>query len=209
MAIPASSGCTAKLCKLQTEIIDFSDKVISGSFGVSYGDYKVVGVNGKFLLMPEAEYAFTATPENTSVYSSKTETLNITEDTRKITIKVPYKNPKTVITTTGAVAKLFKYQNNYFVHTVYEPLATVDNGNGTSTHYFAADGGLSYRVSMEGKITKAGYLKIGNSATVLHTEDDNLPTDRTDYFTETYDAATVGDDSILLNINQQRKKHTL
>ena len=203
MAIPASSGCTAKLCKLQTEIIDFSDKVISGSFGVSYGDYKVVGVNGKFLLMPEAEYAFTATPENTSVYSSKTETLNITEDTRKITIKVPYKNPKTVITTTGAVAKLFKYQNNYFVHTVYEPLATVDNGNGTSTHYFAADGGLSYRVSMEGKITKAGYLKIGNSATVLHTEDDNLPTDRTDYFTETSDAAIVGDDSVLLNINQQ------
>ena len=203
MAIPASSGCTAKLCKLQTEIIDFSDKVISGSFGVSYGDYKVVGVNGKFLLMPEAEYAFTATPENTSVYSSKTETLNITEDTRKITIKVPYKNPKTVITTTGAVAKLFKYQNNYFVHTVDEPLAIVDNGNGTSTHYFAADGDLSYRVSMEDKITKAGYMKIGNSVTVLHTEDDNLPTDRTDYFTETSDAAIVGDDSVLLNINQQ------
>ena len=203
MAIPASSGSTVKLCKAQTEIIDFSEKTISGTYSVSYGDYKVVGVNGKFLLMPEAEYAFTATPENTSVYSSNTETLNITEDTRKITIKVPYKNPKTVITTTGAVAKLFKYQNNYFVHTVYEPLATVDNGNGTSTHYFAADGGLSYRVSMEGKITKAGYIKIGNSATVLHNEDDNLPTDRTDYFTETSDAAIVGDDSVLLNINQQ------
>ena len=203
MAIPASSGYTAKLCKLQTEIIDFSDEVISGTFGVSYGDYKAVGDSGKFLLIPEAEYAFTASPENSSVYSAKTETINITEDVDKITIKVPYKNPKTVITTTGAVAKLFKYQNNYFVHTVYEPLATVDNGNGTSTHYFAADGGLSYRVSMEGKITKAGYLKIGNSATVLHTEDDNLPTDRTDYFTETSDAAIVGDDSVLLNINQQ------
>ncbi len=203
LSFSASSGSSVKLCKVQVEIIDFSDKVISGSFGVSYGDYKVVGVNGKFLLMPEAEYAFTASPENTSVYSSKTETLNITEDTRKITIKVPYKNPKTVITTTGAVAKLFKYQNNYFVHTVYEPLATVDNENGTSTHYFAADGGLSYRVSMEGKITKAGYIKIGNSVTVLHTEDDKLPTDRTDYFTETSDAATVGDDSVLLNINQQ------
>ena len=203
LSFPASSGSTVKLCKVQTEIIDFSDKVISGSFGVSYGDYKAVGVNGKFLLIPEAEYAFTATPENTSVYSAKTETINITEDVDKVTIKVPYKNPKTVITTTGAVAKLFKYQNNYFVHTVYEPLATVDNGNGTSTHYFAADGGLSYRVSMEGKITKAGYLKIGNSATVLHTEDDNLPTDRTDYFTETSDAAIVGDDSVLLNINQQ------
>ena len=203
MAIPASSGSTVKLCKAQTEIIDFSEKAISGIYSVSYGDYKAVGVNGKFLLIPEAEYTFTASPENTSVYSAKTETLNVTEDVDKVTIKVPYKNPKTVITTTGAVARLFKYQNNYFVHTVYEPLATVDNGNGTSTHYFAADGGLSYRVSMEGKITKAGYLKIGNSATVLHTEDDKLPTDRTDYFAETSDAATVGDDSLLLNINQQ------
>ena len=150
-------------------IVDFSDKVISGTFGVSYGDYKAVGDSGKFLLIPEAEYAFTASPENSSVYSAKTETINITEDVDKITIKVPYKNPKTVITTTGAVSNLFKYQNNYFVHTVYEPLATVDNGNGTSTHYFAADGDLSYRVSMEDKITKAGYMKIGNSVTVLHT----------------------------------------
>ncbi len=203
MGIPASSESAVKLCKVQTEIIDFSDKVISGSFGVSYGDYKAVGASGKFLLIPEAEYTFTASPENASVYSAKTETLNITEATRKVTIKVPYKNPKTVITTTGAAAKLFKYSNNYFVHTVYEPLATVDNENGTSTHYFAADSGLSYRVSMEGKLTKAGYIKTGNSVTVLHTEDDKLPTDRTDYFTETSDAAMVGDDSLLLNINQQ------
>ena len=203
MAIPASDKSTVNLCKVQTEIMDFSDKVISGSFAVSYGDHKAAGVNGKFLLMPEAEYAFAALPEDTSVYNAKTETLKITEDTCKITIKVPYRNPKTVITTTGATAKLFKYQNNYFVHTVYEPLAIVDNGNGTSTHYFAADGGLSYRVSMDGKITKAGYIKTGNSVTVLHTEDDNLPTDRTDYFTETTDGAIVGDDSLLLNINQQ------
>ncbi len=203
MVIPASSESAVKLCKIQTEIIDFSDKVISGSFGVSYGDYKAVGASGKFLLIPEAEYTFTASPENTSVYSAKTETLNITEAIDKVTIKVPYKNPKTVITTTGATAKLFKYQSNYFVHTVYEPLATVDNENGTSTHYFAADGDLSYRVSMEGKLTKAGYIKIGNSVTVLHTEDDKLPIDRTNYFIETSDAAMVGDDSLLLNINQQ------
>ncbi len=203
MVIPASSESAVKLCKVQTEIIDFSDKAISGSFGVSYGDYNAVGASGKFLLIPEAEYTFTASPENASAYSAKTETLNITEATHKVTIKVPYKNPKTVITTTGAAAKLFKYSNNYFVHTVYEPLATVDNENGTSTHYFAADGGLSYRVSMEGKLTKAGYIKTGNSVTVLHTEDDKLPTDRTNYFTETSDAAMVGDDSLLLNINQQ------
>ncbi len=202
MSIPASSESTIKLCKLQTEIIDFSDKVILGSFDVSCGGYKAVGVNGNFLLIPDAEYSFTASPENTSVYNTKTEVHKISEATHKVSIKVPYKNPKTVITTTGAKAKLFKYSNNYFVHTVYEPLATIDNNNGTSTHYFAADGDLSYRVSMEGKITKAGYIKTGNSVTVLYTEDDNLPTDTTDYFTETSDAAIVGDDSVLLNINQ-------
>ena len=203
LSFSASSESVIKLCKVQTEIIDFSDKAISGSFSVSYGEYKATGVDSKFLLIPEVEYTFTASPENTSVYNTKTETLNITEASDKVTIKVLYKNPKTVITTTGAVAKLFKYPSNYFVHTVIEALATVDNGNGTSTHYFAADGDLSYRVSMDGKITKAGYIKRGNSVTVLHTEDDKLPTDRTDYFTETSDAAIVGDDSVLLNINQQ------
>ena len=203
MAIPASEDSIVKLCKVQTEIIDFSNEVISGSLSASYGEHKAVSVNGKFLLVPEMEYTFTATPENTSIYSSKTETLALTEEIDTVTVKVSYKNPKTVITTTGATAKLFKYQNNYFVHTVYEPLATVDNGNGTSTHYFAADGGLSFRVSMEDKLTKAGYIKTGNSVTVLHTEDDKLPTDKVDYFTETSNAANVGDDSLLLNINQQ------
>jgi len=202
LSFSVSSESTAKLCKVQTEIIDFGGNVIAGEFSVSYGEKTAVGNDGKFLLMPDTEYAFTASPENTSVYSTKTETLVITEDSLKVTVKVPYKNPKTVTTTTGAVAKLFSYKNNYFVHTVYTPLATVDNGNGTSTHYFAAEGDLSYRVSMEGKLTNAGYMKTGNTAIVLHTESDAIPAERQDYFTSTSDAAIVGDDSILLNINK-------
>ena len=203
MAISSSSESSVKLCKVQTEIIDFSGKVISGSFAVSCDDYKATGSKGGFLLIPEKEYTFTATAENTSAYTAKSETFFFDEDIDKITVKVPYKNPKTVITTTGANVKLFKYVGNYFVHTVYEPLAIVDNENGTSTHYFVAEGDLSYRVSMEGKITKAGYIKTGNSVTVLHSENEKLPTDRVDYFTETSNAASVGDDSLLLNINQQ------
>jgi len=203
MAISASVDGITKLCKIQTQITDFSDKVIPGSVVVSYGDYKAVGVDGKFLLMPETEYTFSVTPEDTSTYNAGSEALSIIENTDKVSVKVSYKNPKTIITTTGATAKLFKYSNNYFVHTVYEPLVTVDNENGTSTHYFAAEGDLSYRVSMDGMLTKAGYIKRGNSVTVLHEENDRHPADRVDYFTETSNASTVGDDSVLLNINGQ------
>ena len=203
MAFSAASGSTVTLQKVDTEIVDFNDDAISGTVGVSCGEKKAVGVDGRFMLVPEKEYTFTASPENTSVYNTKAETLTVTADITTVTVKVSYNNPKTVITTTGAIAKLFKYTNNYFVYTVYEPLATVDNGNGTSTHYFAASGDLSYRVSMDGKLTKAGYITRGNSVTVLYSEGDKLPTDRVDYTTAGTNAAEVGDDSVLLNINQQ------
>ncbi len=203
MAFSAASGRTVTLQKVDTEIIDFNDDAISGTVSVAYGENKAVGMNGNFLLVPEKEYTFTASPENTSVYNTKSETLTVTADVTTVTVKVAYNNPKTVITTTGAIAKLFKYTNNYFVYTVYEPLATVDKRDGTSTHYFAASGDLSYRVSMDGRLTKVGYLTLGNSVTVLHSDDDKLPTDRVDYTTAGTNAAEVGDDSVLLNINQQ------
>ncbi|MBQ8391722.1 MAG: S-layer homology domain-containing protein, partial [Clostridia bacterium] len=202
MAIPASSKSSVKLCKVQTKIIDFGEKEISGSVDVSYESHNAAGVDGRYLLIPEKEYTFTASPENTSAYNKATENIALTEDINTISIKVSYKNPKTIITTTGATAKLFKYVSNYYVHTPVEPLATVDNGDGTSTHYFTSDGNLSYRVSMDGKITKAGYL-TRNSATVLHTEEDKLPTDRVDYSSAGTDASAVADDSVLININQQ------
>ncbi|MBQ8808672.1 MAG: S-layer homology domain-containing protein, partial [Clostridia bacterium] len=202
MAIPASSESTVKLCKVQTKIIDFGDREIEGMVSVSYDTHKAVGVAGNFLLIPVKEYSFTASPENTSAYNKATENVVLEEDTNTVNIKTSYKNPKTIVTTTGAEAKLFKYSNNYFIHTAYEPLATVDSGDGTSTHYFTADGDLSYRVSMDGAITKAGYL-TRNSATVLHTELDAAPTDRAEYEASGTDAAIVADDSVLLNINQQ------
>ncbi len=201
MAIPSSSESSVNLCKVQTEITDSGEKVISGIVSVSYDAHKAVGVDGNFLLAKEKEYTFSAQPSETALYNAASKTF-VLEDTNTVILKAPYKSPKTIITTMGAMAKLFKYQNNYFVHTVYEPLACVDNGDGTSTHYFSVDGNISYRVSMDGKITKAGYLSR-NSATVLHTDSDALPGDRVDYSTAGTDAAAVADDSVLLNTNQQ------
>ncbi len=203
MAFSSASGSSVMLQKVDTEIIDFGDNGIAGTVEVSYGEYKATGIDGRFLLATEKEYTFSASPENTSIYNTKTEKVTVTSETGKVTVKVAYKNPKTVTTVSGADAKIFKYKGNYHIHTVYEPLATVDNGNGTSTHYFAVDGDISYRVSMEGKITKAGYMKTGNSVTVLYTDADALPTDRVDYTTAGTNASEVADDGLLLNINQQ------
>ncbi len=202
MTIPATSGSTVKLCKVNANITDLGDRAVSGTVSVSYESHKASGVENKFLLETEKEYIFTATPSDTATYNSANESLNLSEDRDTITLKVSYKNPKTIITTTGAEAKLFKFASNYHIHTVYEPLASVDNTDGTTTHYFAADGSLSYRVSMDGKITKAGYL-TRNSKTVLHTQEDALPTDRINYAMTGSDASAVADDSLLLNINQK------
>ena len=202
MTITAANGSTVKLSKVHADIIDLGDRAVSGNVTVSYGTYKASGVENKFLLETEKEYTFTAIPSDSSTYNSANEPLTLSEDKDTVALKVSYKNPKTIIATTGADVKLFKFANNYHIHTVYAPLATVDNADGTSTYYFAADGSLSYRVSMDGRITKAGYL-TRNSETVLYTEEDALPTDRVNYATAGTDASTVADDSLLLNINQK------
>lgn len=207
MAFSAASGGSASLQKVETEIVDFSDKTISGSVEVFYGGHKALGIDGKFLLATGAEYKFSATPEKTSKYNVKTDTFVLDADISKVSAKVDFKSPKTVKTTTGATAKLFKSSSHYFDYLVYEPEASIDNDDGTTTHYFAPEdtspGVMSYRVSMKGSLTKAGYLSIVNSVSVFHSEDDKLPTDRVDYTMAGTDAAEVADDSVLLNINQQ------
>ena len=203
MSLSVFDGCSIKLCKLTANIIDFGNKEIPGVVDVFYDVYKAYGVDGKFLVVPDMQYTFSASPQNTTSFNKATQNIAVEQDTNVVSIKVSYKNPKTIITTTGAVAKLFKFENNYWIHKAIEPLTTVDNGDGTSTHYFTADGNISYRVSMDKKITKAGYLLSSNSANVVYRDDDPLPTDRIDYRMSGSDAATVADDSLLLNINQQ------
>lgn len=200
MSVPAAKETAVTLKGVTAQITDIGGRNIAGNISVTYNGRKLTGVDNKFLLVADAQYTFSATPSDTSAYNSASKTVDLNEDT--VTITVAYKNPKTIVTTIGAEVKLFKFSNNYFVHTMYTPLATVDNGDGTSTHYFNAEGDLSYRVTMEGKITKAGYL-TRNSATVLHSDADPLPTDRADYTLLGTDASMVADDSLLLNINQQ------
>ncbi len=202
MAIPSASGKTIKLKKVNTEILDAFGREISGTVKVLYNSQGITGVNGNFLLVPDREYSFEASPENSSLYNKTTEKILLADELEKVSLNVTHKNPKTIVTTKGASVKLYKFESNYYVHKVYEPLYSLDNNDGTTTHYFSADGNLSYRVSMDGKITKAGYLLSTNSATVLYSDTDSLASDRVDYALAGTDAAGVADDSLLLNINQ-------
>lgn len=201
MATPAAKDSTAVFCKVSTQIKELGARDVPGTVKVTCGTCSATGADGIFLLLCGVEYTFSATPSDSGAYNSASKVLAVSEDNNNVVITVTYKSPKTVITSSGASAKLFKFTTNYYVHTIYEPLATVDNGNGTSTHYFNASGDLSYRVAVDGKITKAGYLS-GNSATVLHAENDAAPSTRVDYSLSGTDAAAVADDSLLLNINR-------
>ena len=87
--------------------------------------------------------------------------------------------------------------------TEIEAKAVKDNGDGTSTYYFStSQNQLSYRVSMESKITKAGYWS-GNSLNAVYTEADAAPDTRVDYSASGDANASVGDDSVLVNVNGQ------
>jgi hypothetical protein len=75
----------------------------------------------------------------------------------------------------GATVKLFAQQTNYRLN-VAALLSTVDNDDGTITYGFdtATGNTKQFRVSLPGKITKAGYLTAAkNTATVTFDEDED------------------------------------
>lgn len=101
---------------------------------------------------------------------------------------------KTTATDYGSYDKI----NNY-VSKAYSANSIVDNQDGTKTHTFQLtdqDKYLTYRVSMKDYITKAGYIKHGDSVRVVYNDADLLAN-----VTPTVDDWM--DDSVLLNVNEQ------
>ncbi|MBQ1251522.1 MAG: S-layer homology domain-containing protein, partial [Firmicutes bacterium] len=116
-------------------------------------------------------------------------------DICEVTVEIPFNGPKTITVPTGATAQMFDY-NKYYDFTELDVKAAVDNGDGTTTYYFTSNSyDLSYRVSMEGYATKAGYWENKN---ITVTFDENSPKS---------DAPTSGnaiiDNSVLVNVNGQ------
>lgn len=149
-----------------------------------------------------------AVTENGIVISTKT-TYTCTECNAKKVSENTNASILAITVATGAEAALYLKNTNYYSFTEYEPLASVENEGNTTTYYFSADTkGQNtlwvYRVSMEGKLTKAGYIAWGTkSLNVIHTEEDLEATGRVDYAVTAAENSGVAEDSVLLNINGQ------
>ena len=122
----------------------------------------------------------------------------------EITVLPRLRGQKTITVTTGAVAKLYE-KVNYYRYDPIEAGYILDNGDGTTTYIFGSLGSdLSWRVSMAGKITKAGYWDTTQpDLTVLYSEEDPAPDTRIDYNAAGQENASVAEDGVLLNINGQ------
>ncbi|MBP1552176.1 MAG: hypothetical protein J6C04_07850, partial [Oscillospiraceae bacterium] len=116
-------------------------------------------------------------------------------------IPLTFKSSFTITAPTGADVKMY-HQNNYY--NVYEVTATQKTVKGDTTDWMfikTNQDNMYYRVTMAGKITKAGYVS-GDGITVQWDEDDIGPKDRVDYDLNTL-FGTRADDSVVLNINER------
>lgn len=122
----------------------------------------------------------------------------------EITVLPRLRGQKTITVTTGATAMLYE-KVNYYSYDPIEAGYVLDNGDGTTTYVFGSLGSdLSWRVSMAGKITKAGYWDTTQpNLTVLYSEDDPSPNTRVDYAAAGQENASVAEDGVVLNINGQ------
>ena len=109
----------------------------------------------------------------------------------------------TVTAPKGAAVRFFNQIKNFNVEEL--PVAsTTENNDGTVTHTLRAPGGnLTYRVSMEGKITRAGYFdsNTNQNVTVTFAENEN-PKSTKNNVTSTVLAARI-EASTMVNVNGQ------
>lgn len=206
MAVDAGEGAAVTMRKAEVSVTDMFETVVAAAVKVTYDTDRTAtgGSENTFLLAVGKEYSLTATPSDTTNYKTATSTVTLEagSSTARIQAAVEYNNPKTVTTPTGAKAELFRY-NKYYDNTQITLRGTKDNGDGTSTHYFAgANGqGIMYRVTYGDYIVKAGYTS-GN-VTVTYSEDDLSYNSRIDYSQSTEANAGFADDGVLLNVNRQ------
>ena len=100
----------------------------------------------------------------------------------------------------GAKTQMFQQINNFNVAEI-SPKSFVRNDDGTITYQYKASGGegLTYRVSMEGKLTHAGYFE-GVSDSVTVTFGDNEDPSTTEHDVRIQDRMEA---STMVNVNRQ------
>ena len=203
-AFAAAEDGTVSLQQVQVALVDPADKPLAGAVSVSTdGRCAAAGQSGRYLLTVGTEYTYTATPENSGVYTTPalTRTLEAGEAVLSLVLRSGIKNQKTITVSDGAMARLFS-QSKYYSGTEFSAVALVDHPDATTTYYFSTDANdLSWRVSAPGHITKAGYGC--SDLTVLYSEADAAADSRPDYTLGSDENCAVAEDSVLLNVNRQ------
>lgn len=103
----------------------------------------------------------------------------------------------TITAPAGAKAQMFQQYNNYNVKEILSD-RTETLTDGTVKSYFATSGGsyVTYRVSMDNKITRAGFTSVSNKNLVFTFKDSENPK-------TTQTTASRIENSSMLNINSQ------
>ena len=210
MAFSVQKDSSVTFRKVQLQVIDYDNNPAMSTNAVTYGDNTAVAGSNGWLLVTDREYTATATPENTNLLKA---TQNITIESGATTyiaeVMLGISNPMSITVPTGAKAELYKY-NQYYSNTELDAKIIKDNNDGTTTYQFIADtkaNGASYiyRVAMEGKITKAGWLAWNQqNLTITYTENDKAPSYRLDDYSMTGEEnSSIAEDSVLLNGNSR------
>ena len=212
MAFATQKDGAVTLRQVKLSVVDYENNPAASTNTVTYdGNTAVAGAEG-WLLLTGVKYTYTAVPtENTDILAQVTEEelLEAGEGiyTRELMLNI--QNPLNITVPTGATAQLYRYKQ-YYSNEILDAKIIKDNGDGTTTFSFIADtksgaASLIYRVTMPGKITKAGWMSWGQqNLTVTYTEDDKDATYRLEDYSGT-GAANSGftEDSVLLNINSR------
>lgn len=112
---------------------------------------------------------------------------------------VLFSNGVSITVTSGSSVQLFSQDGgNYYKYIKQKLIEETSHEEGTTTYYFqpTSTDNLTYRVSKEGYITKAGYIE-DNNITVLYTEDDRYDIPKKSTVEE------WKENSVLLNVNNQ------
>lgn len=111
----------------------------------------------------------------------------------------------TVTAPKGATVRFFNQIKNFNVEEL--PVAsTTENEDGTVTSVLRAPGGnLMYRVSMEGKVTKAGYLDTSKNKDITVTFGENEDPKSTENKVNNSALAKSMESSTMVNINEQNE----
>lgn len=203
MAIAAEPNKTVELHQVKLQAENLKGETVDSVTAAAYGEYKAYGIDGKYLLAVGTEYKYEAAPVDSTSYekNSVTEVLEGGDGVLEISLPLKYRDAKTITAPNGAIVQFYEY-NKYYDFTEVETQGGFDNGDGTTTWYFtpAKKSGpqpYGYRVSMEGKITKAGYWE--KNLTVTYDEKDASP----DTAVSSGSNLSVEDRSVMVNVNGQ------